>query len=65
VKGVLHTEDENKYNHLRKVLNLMKGRDKYSDSSIELAAHSQNFKQQKQLNSRSHDIPLSINTEWL
>jgi hypothetical protein len=34
-----------------------------SESSIELAAHIQILKQQKQLNGRNHHIPLNINTK--
>jgi hypothetical protein len=45
-----------------KVLNLLRT-DKYSESSTELAAHTQILKQQKQLNGRNHHIPININTE--
>jgi hypothetical protein len=64
LKGILHTEDENKHSHKRmEVLNLMKGTDKYPESSIESAAYTQIFKQQKQLNGRNHHIPISTNPE--
>jgi hypothetical protein len=43
--------------------NLMRRIDKYSESSIELDAHTQILKQQKQLNGRNHHIPPNINSE--
>jgi hypothetical protein len=46
-----------------KILNLKRRTDTYSESSIELAAHTQILKQQKQLNGRNHHILLNINTE--
>jgi hypothetical protein len=39
-------------------------KDKESDSSIDLGAHNQRLKQQKQLNSRNYHIPMNINTEF-
>jgi hypothetical protein len=45
------------------VLKLVRRTDKYLRSSIESTAHIQILKQQKQLNGRSHHIPLNINTE--
>jgi hypothetical protein len=48
----------------QEVLNLKRRTDKYSETSIELAAHTQILKQQqKQLNGRNHYMPLNINTE--
>jgi hypothetical protein len=38
-------------------------KDKESESSIDSAAHNQTLKQQKQLSSRNHHIPVNINTE--
>jgi hypothetical protein len=45
----------------RKVINPMRRTYKYSESSIELAVHTKILKKQKQLNGRSHHIPLNIN----
>jgi hypothetical protein len=39
------------------------GEEKYSESSIDLAVHSQIHKQQNQLDGRNHYIPININTE--
>jgi hypothetical protein len=44
-------------------LNLIRKTDRYSDSRIEFPAHTQKFKQQKQLNNRNNHILLNINTE--
>jgi hypothetical protein len=49
----------------QKVLNLIRRKDKHSESSIESAAYTQVLKQQKQLNGRNHHIPLHTNTECL
>jgi hypothetical protein len=43
------------------VLNLRGRKDKKSESTIDLAAHTQILKQQKQLNGRTHHIPININ----
>jgi hypothetical protein len=40
-----------------------KRKDKESESNIDIAAHNQTFKQQKQLNDRNQHIPVNINTE--
>jgi hypothetical protein len=45
------------------ILHLAKRTDKYSESSIESAAHTQILKQQKQLNGRNHHSPLIISSE--
>jgi hypothetical protein len=45
------------------VSNHRRRKDKQSESSIDLAAHNQILKQQKQLNGRNHHIPININTE--
>jgi hypothetical protein len=45
------------------VSNHRRRKDKESESSIDSAAHIQILKQQKQLNSRKHHIPININTE--
>jgi hypothetical protein len=45
------------------VLNLMRRTSKYSESSIELVAHTQTLKQQK-LHGRNQHIPLNINTDY-
>jgi hypothetical protein len=64
LKGMLHTEDENKCNHERVgSINLMGRADKHSNSSNDSAAHTQILKQQKQLNCRNNHIPLNANTE--
>jgi hypothetical protein len=56
MKGILHTKDENKHNH--------ESTESTKPHDIELAAHTQILKQQKQLNGRNHHIPLNTNTEW-
>jgi hypothetical protein len=38
-------------------------KDKESESNTDSVAHNQTLKQQKQLNDRSHHIPININTE--
>jgi hypothetical protein len=45
------------------VSNHRRRKDKESESNIDLAAHDQILKQQKQLNGRNHHIPININTE--
>jgi hypothetical protein len=61
LKGILHTDDENKHNHKRQeILNLMRMTYKYSDSSIGLTAHTHIHKQQEQLNGRNHHIIFNI-----
>jgi hypothetical protein len=45
------------------VLNLMKRTDKYSESSIELAEHS-NPETTKTAQGRNHNIPLNINSGY-
>jgi hypothetical protein len=45
------------------VLNHRRRKDKESVSSIDLDAHTQILKQQKQLNGRNHHILININTE--
>jgi hypothetical protein len=39
-------------------------KDKESDSSIDLGAHNQRLKQQKQLNGRNDHMSMNINTEF-
>jgi hypothetical protein len=34
------------------------------EGNIDSAAHNQTLKQQKQLDDRSHHIPINTNTEW-
>jgi hypothetical protein len=41
----------------------MRRKDKKPESSIDLAAHDQIFKQQKPLNGRHHHMPININNE--
>jgi hypothetical protein len=38
-------------------------KDKESESSIDSAIHNQTLKQQKEINGRNNNIPISINTE--
>jgi hypothetical protein len=49
------------------ILNLKRRTDKYSESNIELAAHTQILKKQKQVNGRNHHIPsiLTMNVNGL
>jgi uridine kinase len=63
LKEFLHTEGKNKPNHKRSVKPHQRNRQ--SEISIELAAHIQILKKQKQLNGRNHHILLNINTECL
>jgi hypothetical protein len=51
----------------QEVLNFRGKTDKYLESSIELAAHNQILKQQKELNGRNHHIPINSNTkcQWI
>jgi hypothetical protein len=61
LKGILHTEDANKHNQDRMEILNLKTVDKYSENSIELAAHIQILKKPKQLYGRNHHILLKIN----
>jgi hypothetical protein len=45
------------------VSNHRRRKDKDSERSIDLTAHTQILKQQKQPNGRNHYIPININTE--
>jgi hypothetical protein len=45
------------------VPNHTRRKDKESESNIDSAAHNQTLKQQKQINYRSHHIPINTNTE--
>jgi hypothetical protein len=47
----------------REASNHRRRKDKESESTIDLTAHRQILKQQKQLNGRNHHIPININTE--
>jgi hypothetical protein len=60
LKGILHTEDKNKHNH--KKTGGIKLHEK-NRQALKSASHTQIFEQQKQLNGRSHHIPININTE--
>jgi flagellar biosynthesis/type III secretory pathway chaperone len=64
LKEILLTEDKNKHNNKRTGnIKPQERTSKYSESSIELAAHTKILKQQNQVNGRKHHIPLNINTE--
>jgi hypothetical protein len=64
LKGILHTEDKTNITmKCWEILNLKRRIDKYSERCINVAAHTQIFKQQKQVNGRTHHIPLNINIE--
>jgi hypothetical protein len=65
LQGILHTEDESKQNHERKLdtSNHRRRKDKQSESSIDSAAHNQILKQQEQPNGRNHHMPININIE--
>jgi hypothetical protein len=56
LQRILHTENESIQNHRRR-----KG--KKVESNIDLDAHNQILKQQRQLNDKNHHIPININTE--
>jgi hypothetical protein len=60
LQGILHIEDESKQNH--KKMGSIKSQEKkrQSESSIDSAAHNPIL---KQLNDRSHHIPINIKTE--
>jgi hypothetical protein len=45
------------------VPNHRRRKDKKVESNIDSAAHNQTLKQQKQLNDRTHHIPINTNTE--
>jgi hypothetical protein len=45
------------------VPNHRRRKDKESESSMDSAAQNQTLKQQKQLNGRTHHIPINTNTE--
>jgi hypothetical protein len=47
----------------QEILNLKRRKREVMTELIELAAHTQILKQQKQLNGRTFHIPLNINTE--
>jgi hypothetical protein len=48
----------------REVSNHKRRKDQLSESSTDSTAHNQILKQQKQLNDRTHHIPININTEY-
>jgi hypothetical protein len=62
LKGILHTEDKNKHNHKR-TGSIKSHENNHSESSIQSAAYTQIFPQQKQQNGRNYHIPLNTNTE--
>jgi hypothetical protein len=45
------------------ISNHRRRKDKQSEHSIDLAAHNQILKQQRQLNGKNHHIPININSE--
>jgi hypothetical protein len=61
LQRILHTENESMQNHKRTGSTRRKG--KKVESNIDLAAHNQTLKQQRQLNDRNHHIPINTNTE--
>jgi hypothetical protein len=63
LQGILHREDESKQNHKRMGNIKLQEKKKSNQSCTDLAAHNQTLKQQKQLNSRNHHIPININTD--
>jgi hypothetical protein len=63
LKGILDTKDENTAMKWWELLNLKRREDKQLGSSTDLVAHLQTLTKQKQLNGRTHYIPLNINTE--
>jgi hypothetical protein len=54
----------NKTTKGREASNHWRRKDKYSESSTDLAAHNQILKKQKQLSGRNHHIPININNEY-
>jgi hypothetical protein len=61
LQGILHTENESMQNHER--AGSTKPQEKKVESNIDVAAHNQILKQQRQLNDRNHHIPTNTNTE--
>jgi hypothetical protein len=65
LQGILHIENERKQTMRgQERSNHRRSKNKYSESSIDLAGHNQHLKQQKQLNVRNHHILININTEY-
>jgi hypothetical protein len=64
LQGIVHKESESKQNHERagSTKPQEKKRQKV-ESNIDLAAHNQTLKQQRQLSDRNHHIPTDTNTE--
>jgi hypothetical protein len=60
LQGILHTEDKSKQNHKRTGSIKPQEKKRVSKSIIDLTAHNQFLKQQKQLN---HHISINVNTE--
>jgi hypothetical protein len=54
----------NKTSREQELSNHRRRKEKESNSSIDLGAHNQRLKQQKQLNGRNDHIPMNINTEF-
>jgi hypothetical protein len=64
LQRILHTENEGKQNHERSgSTKPQEKKSKKVESNIDLAAHNQTLKQQRQLNDRNHHIPINTNTE--
>jgi hypothetical protein len=61
LQGILHTENKSMQNHER--AGSTKPQEKKVESNIDVAAHNQILKQQRQLNDRNHHIPTNTNTE--
>jgi hypothetical protein len=59
------TQNMNAYKTMKEqaVPNDRRRKDKKVESNIDLAAHNQTLKQQKQQNDRNHHIPINTNTE--
>jgi hypothetical protein len=63
LKGILHTEHENKHNRERMGIIKPQEKTRQIESSIVLVACTQILTQQKQLNGRNNHIPCNIKTK--
>jgi hypothetical protein len=62
LQRILHTENEGKQNHERSgSTKPQEKKSKKVESNIDLAAHNQTLKQQRQLNDRNHHITINSN----
>jgi hypothetical protein len=64
LQGILCIENKSKQNYKRIGNNkTWEKKDKESENNINSGVHNQTLKQQKQLNDKNHNIPISTNIE--